>query len=364
MTPPTPIENNPRPRSIAERIRDLAAEGSPVVVEALAQAIPAGPGVRLVPAVTVQPELVDWAWAGRIPVGMLGLLVGEGGLGKSLLGCYLAAGFSRGSIPGDFEGQPVDVAIASSEDHRAAVIVPRLIAAGADLTRIYFVEQVDDEGVASDIDIEGTVDRIEAALIEPRVRFLLIDTVVSHVPSEHDSHKEQHVRRVLAPLARMAERQGIAVLGTMHLNRRENRNVLTRIMGSGGFGNLARSVLVVGLDPQEAPDSTVRLLAHGKCNVGRLAPTLRMRVDTTETSTGGRVYSEARVELLGGFRASMRPTFCQPRTPARRNAAPARKPRSSCGTLWPTGHAPSKRSGGKPSASATRRSGEPARTWV
>jgi len=259
---------------------------------------PAGSIVRLVTAAGVRPETVTWAWQGRIPVGMLGLLVGEGGLGKSLLGCYLAAGFSRGTIPGDFYGHPVDVAIASSEDHRAAVIVPRLMAAGADLSRVHFVEQVGEEGIAGDIDINGDIDRLEAALLTPRVRFLLIDTVVSHVPSEHDSHKEQHVRRVLAPLARMAERREIAVIGTMHLNRRDGGNVLTRIMGSGGFGNLARSVLVFGRDPQETPDSSNRLLGHGKSNVGPQMPTLRVRVETSETTEGGRIYPTARVEVL------------------------------------------------------------------
>jgi hypothetical protein len=85
------------------------------------------------------------------------------------------------------------------------------------------------------------------ALVTGQVRVLVVDTVVAHIPSAHDSYKEQHVRAVLKPLARMAERCGIAVVGVMHLNRRETRDVLTRISGSGGFGSLARSVELTGV---------------------------------------------------------------------------------------------------------------------
>ncbi len=94
---------------------------------------------RLVAASSVRPERVTWAWTDYIPTGMVVLLVGEGGKGKSTELYRLAAGWSLGTLPGDFYGRPVAVAIASAEDHRAAVIVPRLMAAGADLTRVHFV---------------------------------------------------------------------------------------------------------------------------------------------------------------------------------------------------------------------------------
>jgi len=40
--------------------------------------------LRLAPASAVRPERVTWGWQDRIPVGMVSLLVGQGGLGKSL----------------------------------------------------------------------------------------------------------------------------------------------------------------------------------------------------------------------------------------------------------------------------------------
>jgi hypothetical protein len=208
---------------------------------------------------------------------MVILLVGEGGKGKSTEMCRLAAGWSRGTLPGDFHGRPVAVAIASAEDHRAAVIVPRLIAAGADLTNVHFVEAII-AGVAGDIEIDGQIEELESTLVAAGVRVLLVDTVVSHVPRGHDSYKEQDVRAVLKPLARMAERRGMVVLGTMHLNRREARDVLTRISGSGAFGNLARQVLLFANEPDD-PDGPNRILAVGKSNVGPRPSALRLRIE-------------------------------------------------------------------------------------
>jgi putative DNA primase/helicase len=236
------------------------------------------PNLQLVPASSVKPERVSWAWDQRIPVGMASLIVGQGGLGKSLQLCWLAAGWSRGTVPGDFHGTPVDVAIASAEDHRQAVILPRLLAAGADLSRIHFIEQINADGDADDIAINGEVDALERVLVAGAVRVLLIDTVIAHIPAQHDTYNEQRVRAVLKPLKKMAERNDQVVLGVMHLNRRETRDVLTRISGSGGFGNLARSVLLFAPDPDD-PDGLTRILAIGKSNVGGVADTLKLRLE-------------------------------------------------------------------------------------
>jgi hypothetical protein len=85
------------------------------------------------------------------------------------------------------------------------------------------------------------------------------------------------------------------VVGLLHINRRDSSDVLMRISGSGGWGAAARSVLVVGEDPE---DPGASLLAQAKLNVGRPRPSLRFRfegrtVDTPDgpTETVGLVWS-------------------------------------------------------------------------
>lgn len=243
--------------------------------------------IRLTSAADIEPESVEWAWDGRVPLGMITLIVGEGGLGKSMQSTQLAAELSRGTLPGALFGTPVHVAIASAEDTWKQTIIPRLIAAGADRRHVHQVEAIDSDGDPDDIAIDGQIADLERACKAGRIRVLIVDTVVAHIPTTTNTWNEQHVRAVLKPLAHMADRLGLAVVGIMHLNRREARDVLTRISGSGGFGNLARSVLLFAPDPHEPEDSLVRILAHAKCNVGRLQPTLRMRI--TEQTIDGRI---------------------------------------------------------------------------
>ena len=241
--------------------------------------------VSVVWAREVQPERIDYIWQDRIPLGMVTLLVGQAGVSKTMGAIDIAARLTRGTLPGQFESQPVNVAICSAEDHRAAVLVPRLIAAGADLNRVAFLEAIADDE-PDDIALDGRVTEIERACVSAEIKLLIIDTVVAHMPMAHDSYKEQAVRAVLKPVKAMCERVGMGVLGLMHTNRREDKAILSRISGSGGFGGLARSVLLMGLDPNEPPETPNRVLVHGKSNVGKFAPTLRMHVEEREVPVG------------------------------------------------------------------------------
>src|SRR5262249_33269709 len=101
--------------------------------------------VSIISAADIEPQEVTWAWEGRVPLGMVTLLVGMEGLGKSTLALDLAARLSRGQLAGALYGRPVDVFVASTEDDRARVIVPRLRAAGADLARVHLVGLKADE---------------------------------------------------------------------------------------------------------------------------------------------------------------------------------------------------------------------------
>jgi AAA domain len=232
------------------------------------------------PAREIEPVSVTWAWRDRIPLAMLSLLVGPPGLGKSTLTLELAARLSRGQLLGDLLGTPVPIAIATAEDALAAVVRPRLEAAGADLNlvRLIAVRREDADGILA---LPEDLPALEETCRREGVRCLVIDPVVAHMPATADSYRDQHVRRVLAPLAGLAERCGLAAVGIMHLNKRTDTDVLGRVNGSIGFAASARSVLLCATDPEES-DGPMRLLAHAKCNVGELATTLRMRVEGRE----------------------------------------------------------------------------------
>jgi AAA domain len=98
----------------------------------------------LTPASQIKPRRVQWLWADRIALGTLALLAGREGLGKSILSYTIASMITRGVLSGEFFGMPKSVLVAAAEDSWSQTIVPRLIAVGADLDRVFRVEIIAD----------------------------------------------------------------------------------------------------------------------------------------------------------------------------------------------------------------------------
>jgi len=237
--------------------------------------------VRTITAADVRPEHVRWVWDGRIPSGAVSLLVGSPGLGKSQLTNRLAAEITRGTLPGDLHGEPRSVVLATAEDMLAPVVVPRLMAAGADLSRVHFVE-VEESGAPDLLTFPRDIQALAEATASHNPALIVVDPLVAYLDGKLDAHRDQDVRRAVAPLAQLAEDSGAAVAPTMHLNKGLSKDALTRTSGSIGFGAAARSVLLLGRDPSAEGGGPRRVLVHAKCNVGPEQRTLACRVEGRE----------------------------------------------------------------------------------
>ena len=225
--------------------------------------------VTFVGAKTIEPANVRWLWAGWVPLGMLSLLLGLPGRGKTTLAEKLAADVTTGRSSGALIGRPSNVLIVSYEDALAETLVPRLIAAEADLDRIEFVTCKDSGKV---LDLTRHLPNIERRAVDHDVKLLVIDPLVAGLPrAEVNSHRDQDVRSVLAPLAALSSSAGLSTVSTMHFSK----SAVSALLGAGGsigFVGAARSILVFGVDPNDEQGAAGprRVLAHAKCNVGRL----------------------------------------------------------------------------------------------
>ena len=228
-------------------------------------------------ASSVTPANVRWAWKGWIPLGMLSLLLGLPGRGKTTLAEQLAADITNGTLPGSLYGDPADVLIVSYEDSMAHTLVPRLHAAAADLDRVHMIGCKDTGKV---LDLTSHLPAVEQIAKQRGARLLVVDPLVAGLPrGEINSHRDQDVRAVLAPLAALAARRDLAVLCTMHFSK----SATSALMGAGGsvgFVGAARSILVFGTDPaDESGDAgPARVVAHAKCNVGRMQKSRRVKL--------------------------------------------------------------------------------------
>jgi RecA-family ATPase len=213
------------------------------------------------------------------------LLAGAPGTGKTTTAMALAATVScGGKWPDGSECEGGHVLIWTGEDDPNDVLVPRLMAAGADRDRVHFVRGVRSGGETRDFDpakdIPGLCDKADTI----RPRLLILDPIGNAVSG--DSHRNNEVRRALAPLVRLAETCRIAVVGITHFSKSSaGRDPLERVTGSVAFGALARIVLVTAkINGSDGADS--RVLARAKSNLG--------------VDSGGFAYALEQVSILEG----------------------------------------------------------------
>lgn len=238
--------------------------------------------LEVVKMADVNPESIDWLWAGRIPRGCLTVLDGDPGLGKSTLVCELAASLTCGRLlPGQQQSVRAGVLIVNAEDSIAATIRTRLDAAGADVEQVWAVRR-------PDLQIPDDLPEIEAAANDHRAGLIVLDPFMAYLSERTNSFKDQQVRRALAPLQHMAERLGVAVLVVRHMNKATGGPALYRGGGSIGIIGAARSGLLLARDPD---DPERRILAAIKNNLARSPRALRFRLVS--------VGEVARIEWLG-----------------------------------------------------------------
>ena len=254
--------------------------------------------VRLTPASKIRPLPVRWVWDNRIPTGAITLIPGREGIGKSLTLVWITARMTRGELPGEHQGTPRAVLYAATEDSWERTIVPRLIAAGADLDLVYRVDVVvADDGVdALSLPrdcraLRAEVERLDGALV-------CIDPLMSSIGAGIDTHHDRELRTALEPLVRVADRTGCAIAGLAHFNKSASTDPLTLVSGSRAFTAVVRAAIGVARD-EDADDGSC-VLTQVKNNLGRLdLPSLRYVIDDATVDTDEGPARVGRLRFIG-----------------------------------------------------------------
>jgi AAA domain len=214
------------------------------------------PARRLVltPASEIKPEPVVWAWEdggqGRIPAGSLGLAAGREGTGKSSFLIWMSARVTTGTLPGSLGG-PRAVIYVAAEDSWKFTIVPRLMAAGADLDLVYRAEVEVFEGDTVSLSLPADSKLLEEAITGHRVAMVGLDPLMSSISDHLDTHVNRQVRQALDPLARMADRTGAVIFGVAHFNKSGGTDASSLITASGAFKDVARFIFAFAADPED-----------------------------------------------------------------------------------------------------------------
>jgi hypothetical protein len=175
------------------------------------------------PVSEIETRQLEWLWRQRIPRGKISLLVGNPGLGKTLLTAGIVATVTTGGlwpVSGD-SAAPGNVVFVSAEDDVADTLRPRFEAAGADLNRVYVLQGViaayTTEGRVRprmfDLqrDLEGLrrklteIDNVAAVIIDPISAFL----------GDVDSHRNDQIRAVRGSSVRACRREPGCLRGNL-----------------------------------------------------------------------------------------------------------------------------------------------------
>jgi len=213
----------------------------------------------------VKMEPLSWLWPGRIARRKLTLVVGDPEQGKSYVLLDLAARISRGGeFPDGTRAEQGTVIILTAEDSLGDTVKPRLHIMDADMSRIKFIEGVRTSREDRMVDLAVDLNAIRTAIHTHRGVVVMVDPINAYLGTSIDANRGTNVRRVLAPIGKLAEEMEVAWMGVMHLNKDQQKKLMYRIPGSIDFAAAARTIIVIAKDDLGQEDE--RLMLWSKLN--------------------------------------------------------------------------------------------------
>jgi putative DNA primase/helicase len=201
--------------------------------------------IELVCAKDVVIRSVAWVWYGHLARANLELMTGLPDRGKSQIHCHFAACVTTGNNwpDGKHGPTPGNVIMVTAEDTRDQTIVPRLIAAKANLSRVHFLKmiKVDDKKrtflLGEDLEeLAQTIQRLG------NVALVTLDPITAFMGSNKnfDSHRATDVRSQLNPLQELSERVDVLFSAITHPPKHGSQKAIDQFIGSQAFIAAAR----------------------------------------------------------------------------------------------------------------------------
>ena len=284
------IRLKPSRKDWNEILCDKNADRKKAIIETVTMKAPE----ELVPMLCyedIEQTSVEWLWFPYLPFGKLTIIQGNPGEGKTYFAMMLtAACTNRKTFPNMEEIEPFNVIYQTAEDGMVDTIKPRLVEAGADLSRVMVIDDTEEALTLSD-------DRIEKAIRQNQVRLLIIDPVQAFIGADVDMNRANEVRPVFRKLGMIAEKTGCAIVLIGHLNKSSGTQSTYRGLGSIDIMAAVRSLLFIG---KVKKDPTTRVLIHEKSSLAPPGETMAFKLGDEEGFRWVGAYEISADELLDG----------------------------------------------------------------
>ena len=251
------------------------------------------PELKLINMESVKVEQIEWLLYPFIPFGKVTIIQGDPGEGKTTMVLQIIAKLTRGEpillskksqkeaqqdseenlkqevLSQDNPIQPANVIYQTAEDGLGDTIKPRLLAAGADCSRVLVID--DREQPLTMLDV-----RLEEAIMQTKARMVVLDPIQGFLGTDVDMHRANEIRPLMKRVAVLAEKYHCAIILIGHMNKNSNGKSSYRGLGSIDFQAAARSVLIVGRLKDE-PET--RVMCHVKSSLAPEGKSVAFRLD-------------------------------------------------------------------------------------
>ncbi|MDP4093573.1 MAG: AAA family ATPase [Bacillota bacterium] len=222
----------------------------------------------------VEIQDIKWLWSPFIPQNKITNIMGDPGDGKTFFACCLAAAVSAGgSLPNQEGGftkiESGFVVYQTAEDGLADTLKPRLDKAGANCSKILVIDDF-----AEPLSLMDT--RIEEMLKIHRPKLFIIDPLQAYLGEKRDMHRANEVRPVLKRIGMLAEKYSCVFLIIMHMSKGSQDRAIYKGLGSIDMAAAARSIILVGKNPQDPND---RAIAHVKSSLAEKGKSIGFTLD-------------------------------------------------------------------------------------
>ncbi len=286
------IRLKPSRKDWNEILCDKNADRKKAIIETVTMKVPEKE--ELVPMLCyedIEQTSVEWLWFPYLPFGKLTIIQGNPGEGKTYFAMMLtAACTNRKTFPNMEEIEPFNVIYQTAEDGMGDTIKPRLVEAGADLSRVMVIDDTEEALTLSD-------DRIEKAIRQNQVRLLIIDPVQAFIGADVDMNRANEVRPIFRKLGMIAEKTGCAIVLIGHLNKSSGTQSTYRGLGSIDIMAAVRSLLFIG---KVKKDPTTRVLIHEKSSLAPPGETMAFKLGDEEGFRWVGAYEISADDLLDG----------------------------------------------------------------
>jgi hypothetical protein len=205
----------------------------------------------LVPFSDMESEPYEWYEKNIMPRRGVVILAGEPGTGKSTLVCYYLAQATNGTWKRG--GVGTCLYMAGTEDSLKDIVKPRLIAANADISKVFTVEVQEHDEDNETYNRKAVFNRdllaLRKTVREHNVKMIAMDPANTFLGIDEEKNSYSEIRATLEKVIRFAEEEDCLVILIKHFRKNQSSgpklDAMSRLFGSAAWGEVVRHMLVL-----------------------------------------------------------------------------------------------------------------------